>query len=54
MLVYRIVKCIVIPIYLDCCNIPYGYSSNSSKISDYVNIVEFTGIQHYTRIASQS
>ena len=44
------IKFIVIPICLHCCNIPKGYSSNSSKISDYVNIVEITATQHYTRI----
>ena len=38
-------------IYLHCRNIPKGYSSNSSEISDYVNIVEVTLTQHYTRIA---
>ena len=36
---------------LHCCKIPKGYSSNSSNISDYVNIVEITSTQHYTRIA---
>ena len=45
------IKFIVIPIYLECCNIPKGYSSNSSKISDYVSIVETTATQYYTRIA---
>ena len=28
-----------------------AYSSNSSNISDNVNIVEITSTQHYTRIA---
>ena len=28
-----------------------GYSSNSSNINDYVNIVEKTSTQHYTRFA---
>ena len=28
-----------------------GYSSNSSNISDYVNIVDITSAQHYTRLA---
>ena len=42
------IKFIAIPIYLHCCKIPEGYSSN---ISDYVNIVEITSSQHYTRIA---
>ena len=41
---------IAIPIYLRCCNIPKGYSFNSSKISDFVNIVEITATQDYTRI----
>ena len=45
------IKFIVIPIYLECCNIPKGYRSNSSKISDYVSIVETTATQYYTRIA---
>ena len=40
------IKFIVIPIYLHCCNIPKGYSSNSSKVIDYVNIVEITATQH--------
>ena len=44
------IKFIVIPIYLHSCNIPKGHSSNSSKISDYVNVVEITATQHYTRI----
>ena len=44
------IKFIVIPIYLHCGNIPEGYSSNSSKISDCVNIVEITATQRYTRI----
>ena len=41
------IELIAIPIYLDCCNIPKGYISNSSKISDDVNIVEITATQHY-------
>ena len=44
------IKFILTPIYLHCCNIPEGYSSNSSKISDYINIVEITATQHYTRV----
>ena len=44
-------KFIVIPIYFDCSNIPQRYSSNGSKICDYVNIVEITATQHYTRTA---
>ena len=43
------IKFIVIPIYLHCCNIPKGHSSISSKISDYVNILQITATQHYTR-----
>ena len=31
--------------YLHCCKIPKGYISNSSHISDYVNIVEITSTQ---------
>ena len=42
---------IFIPIYFLCCKIPKGYSSNSSNITDNVNIVEITLTQHYTRIA---
>ena len=45
------IKFIVIPIYLHCCKISKGYSFNSSKISNYFNIVEITATQHYTRIA---
>ena len=33
-----------------CCKIPKGYSSNSSNVSDYVDIVEITSTQHYTRL----
>ena len=44
------IKFIVISISLHCCNIPKGYSSSSSKISDYVNIVEIIATQHYARI----
>ena len=44
------IKFIVIPICLHCCNIPKRYSSNSSKISDYINITEITATHHYTRI----
>ena len=33
------IKIIFIYIYLSCCKIPKGYRSNSSIISDYVNIV---------------
>ena len=32
--------------------IPKGHNSNNSNISDYVNIVEITSTQHYTRIGS--
>ena len=41
----------MIPIYLRYCKIPKGYSATSSNITDYVNIVEITSTQHYTRIA---
>ena len=34
-----------IPIYLHCCNISKGYISNSSKISDYMNIVQIKATQ---------
>ena len=44
-------KLMVIPIYLHCCKIPKGHSSNSSNISDYVNFVEIALTQHDTRIA---
>ena len=33
-----------------CCKIPKGYRSNSSNVSDYVDIVEITSTQHYTRL----
>ena len=36
--------------YLRCCKIPKGYSSNSSNISHFVNIVEVTSTQHYIRL----
>ena len=39
-------KIIFIPIYLRCCKIPEEYSSNSSNISDNVNIVEIISTQH--------
>ena len=45
-LLLKKIKFIVIPIYLHCCNTPKGCSSNSSKVSDYVNIVEITATQH--------
>ena len=46
-------------IYLRCCEIPKGYSSNSSNISDYVSTpmlvitsnVEITSTQHYIVLA---
>ena len=37
--------------FLCCCKILKGYISNSSNVSDYVNIVEVTSTQHYTRFA---
>ena len=45
------IKITVISIYLRCYKIPKGYSSNSSNISDYGNIIETALTQHYTRIA---
>ena len=36
------IKIIFIHCYLCCCKIPKGYISNSSNISDYVNIAEIT------------
>ena len=50
------IKMIFIHIYLRCCKIPKEYGSNSSSISNYVNIFEITSTQHYTnllRIGSQ-
>ena len=46
------IEIIFIHNYLCCYKIPKGYSSNSSSISDYVNIVEITSTQQYTRLAS--
>ena len=41
--------------YLRCCKIPKGYISNSSNISDFVNIVEIKLTQSDShRIGSQS
>ena len=48
--IFKEIKFFVIHIYLHSCNIPKGYTSNSSKISDYVNIVEITATKYYTRI----
>ena len=45
------IKIIFTPIQLRCCKNSQRFSSNSSNISDYVNIVEVTSTQHYTRIA---
>ena len=45
------IKIIFTPIQLRCCKNSQRISSNSSNISDYVNIVEITSTQHYTRIA---
>ena len=42
------IKIIVIPIHLRCCEIPKRYSSN---ISNYVNIIDITPTQHYTKLA---
>ena len=44
-------KIIFIHNYLDCCKIPKGYTSSSSSISDYVNLVEMTSTHRYTRLA---
>ena len=44
------IKFIVLPIYLHSYNFRKGHSLNSSKINDYVNIVEITATQYYTRI----
>ena len=41
---------VIVILNLHCCNNPKGYSSSSSKISHYVNIVEIAVTQHYTRI----
>ena len=41
------IKIIFIHNYLHCCKVSKGYISNSSNISDYVNIVNTN--QHYTR-----
>ena len=49
--IFKKIKIIAIPIYLRCCKIPKVYSSNSSNINDYVNIVEITSTQHDTTIA---
>ena len=48
--IWKKIKIIFIHYYLRCCKIPKGYSSSSSNISDYVNIVEITSTQHYTTI----
>ena len=48
------IKIIFILIYLHCCKYSPRYSSNSSNISDYVNIIEFAWTQHYTRIAQNT
>ena len=45
------IKIIFIRDHLRCCKIPKGYSSSSSSISNYVNIVEIASTQHYTRLA---
>ena len=45
------IKIIFTPIQLRCCKNSQRISSKSSNISDYVNIVEITSAQHYTRIA---
>ena len=45
------IKIIFIYNYLRCCKAHKRYSSNSSNINDYANIVEITSTQHYTRLA---
>ena len=52
--ILKVVKTIFIHNYLRYCKIPKGYSSSSSNISDYVNIVEITSTQHYARLAYNS
>ena len=49
--VLKKIKITFIHIYLRCCKVPKRYSSNSSNISDYVNMIEITLTQHYTRLA---
>ena len=44
------IKITLIPIIHVVAKNSKGYSSNSSSISDYNNIVEITSTQHYTRI----
>ena len=41
---------VIVILNLYCCNNPKGYSSSSSKISHYVNIIEIAVTQHYTQI----
>ena len=48
--IWKKIKIIFIHYYLRCCKIPKGYSSSSSNISDYVNIVEIRSTQHHTTI----
>ena len=45
------INIIFTPIYFVVAKILKGSSSNSSNISDYVNIVEIKTTQHYTTIA---
>ena len=49
--ILRKMKIISVHYYLCWCKIPKGNSSNSSNISDYVNIVENMSTHHYTRLA---
>ena len=50
-LILKKIKVIFIHNYLRCCKIPKGSSSNSSNIRDYVNMVEITLTQYYSRLA---
>ena len=47
------IKIISIYNYLHYCKIHTGYNSNSFNISDYVNVVEITSTQYYTRLAKK-
>ena len=49
--ILTMIKIIFTPIYFVAAKIPKGYSSNSSNINDYINIVEITSTLHYTRKA---
>ena len=49
--IFKKIKIIFTPIQQRCFKNSQRITSNSSSISDYVNIVEITLTQHYTRIA---